>query len=866
MTDAIELKVGGPVDSTEQVYISRTSDSEFIELLRAGEYVNVVTSRQMGKTSMVYRAMTQLAGEGFRFAYFDLSPLRTEPSPQVYFQGIVKQLARKLSLDLDLSAFWASHADESLSLGFMDFFHVVLEHLDGRIVIVLDEIDSTLERDFTDDLFTAIRSLYTGRPENPDLKRLSFCLVGVATPNELVKAPRTTPYNIGRTLWLTDFDATRDDLSPFAAALHSDGGVARQILARVLYWTGGQPYLTARLCEEARRQGVGTPEAIDALVAREFTHLDGLRHDAHFEQTLRFVNERVANSGEVIALYEEVLKGKAPQDQAANLAHAQLKLAGLVRRDGQGRLRPRNRLYEKLFDRAWVAASKPRKALNRARRLANVAVAALVLALAGGVFYYQNTVAPLKAQQEARQELERLKVTLEGDIRDFTHVGLPRESRDQVFAKALPYLETLATGAEASRLSFTVEAGESIAPVPLAAWAGLARLVIRDPGFNDLAPLAGMTGLRELDVSHTGIKDLTPLAGLSALEVLDLGSTGVSDLVPLARLGGLRRLDLSNTLVADLSPLAGLRELRELDLSHTRVRDLTPLKGLANLRHLALDGLGVAGVEAGKATVLADPPALGGQPKVGQVFRDCPVCPQMVALPGGRFTMGSPPSETDRDEDEGPQHEVDIRPLAVARFETRFDEWALCVADGACPALDDAGFGQGARPVLRVSWEEAQTYVRWLSKQSGKPYRLPSEAEWEYAARAGSTTARYWGDDPDQACGFANVADKSLFSALECSDGYRETAPVGVYRPNAFGLYDTIGNVWEWTGDCYDDSYRKSPRDCSQMTSGDSQPRVLRGGGWLNIPRFARSANRYWYSVGDRYYDLGFRVARTLSP
>lgn len=878
MSDTLDVKVGGPVDATEQVYVVRASDREFIEQLRAGEYINVVTSRQMGKTSLVYRAMALMEGEGegegYRFAYFDLSPLKNEDSPQLYFQGVVKALARKLKLDLDLPQFWARHADESLSLGFMDFFRVALERLDGRIVIILDEIDSTLERDFTDDLFTAIRSLYTSRPEEPALKRLSFCLVGVATPNELIKARRTTPYNIGRTLWLADFDPDNDDLSPFLAVLHADPGIAGQLLTRILHWTGGQPYLTARLCEEARRKGAATGAAIDALVEHDFTSLDGLRQDAHFEQTLRFINERVARSGDVISLYARLLKGESLPDQAANIAYAQLKLSGLARRDGQGRLRTRNRLYEKLFDLSWVAASKPRKALTRARRLAYGAMTVLVLAFVGGGLYYQTTVVPLQVQQEARQQLERLQVTLEGDIRGFTVVGLPRQDRSAVFERALPHLQSLAGGREPSRLAFTLKEGDGIPLAQVARWSSLARLAIRDPRLADLSPLAGMAGLKELDLSHTAVSDLSPLAGLGRLEALELGSTAVRSLAPLAGLGSLRRLDLSNTAVEDVTPLAALTQLEELDLSRTRVRDLSPLARLPALRHLALDGLGLRGFDAGKARVLEDPPPLKGVPRAGQVFRDCPACPQMVALPGGSFTMGSPADEAGRDDDEGPQHPVHIRALAVARFEIRFDEWALCVADGACPPLDDYGFGRGARPAIRLSWDEARTYARWLSKKGGQPYRLLSEAEWEYAARAGSVTARFWGDDPDQACTYANVADNST-KQLEvpagwvlhnCSDGFATTAPVGSYRPNAFGLYDVLGNVWEWTEDCYASDYRTAFKDRRPMLSADCSSRVLRGGSWSLNPRVARSAVRDWYSTGGRFIVLGFRLARTLSP
>jgi formylglycine-generating enzyme len=188
-----------------------------------------------------------------------------------------------------------------------------------------------------------------------------------------------------------------------------------------------------------------------------------------------------------------------------------------------------------------------------------------------------------------------------------------------------------------------------------------------------------------------------------------------------------------------------------------------------------------------------------------------------------------------------------------------------------------------------VSYDDAQRYVQWLSRKTGKSYRLPTEAEWEYAARAGTTTARFWGDGRDQACNFANVADLTLAEALnwnkgnknivfQCRDGYVYTAPVGSFRPNGFGLYDMLGNVYQWTEDCYQESYIGAPTDGSAVTSGECKFRVLRGGSWTGYPRFLRSAHRKRGYAADyripavgavadhRIGDVGFRVGRTLTP
>lgn len=275
----------------------------------------------------------------------------------------------------------------------------------------------------------------------------------------------------------------------------------------------------------------------------------------------------------------------------------------------------------------------------------------------------------------------------------------------------------------------------------------------------------------------------------------------------------------------------------------------------------------------------------------GTVFRDCEVCPEMVVVPPGRFLMGSPESETERwgTDREGPQHQVTIaRALAVGRFEVTRAQFAEFVEDtkhagSGCtewtgarwksdPARSwrEAGFPQtDGDPAVCVSWTDAQAYVRWLARRTGKSHRLLSEAEWEYAARAGTTTSRYWGDSADEGCRYANLGDLEMRRALgfepaaDCSDGRAYTAPAGSYRPNAFGLYDMLGNAWEWTADCWHESYRGAPADGSAWAeSADCAQRAARGASFSSNPRNVRSANRGNFTAATRYTHVGFRVAR----
>ena len=248
--------------------------------------------------------------------------------------------------------------------------------------------------------------------------------------------------------------------------------------------------------------------------------------------------------------------------------------------------------------------------------------------------------------------------------------------------------------------------------------------------------------------------------------------------------------------------------------------------------------------------------------KPGRVFRDCGTCPEMVVVPAGSFTMGSPASEEDHHDSESPQHRVRIsQAFAVGKYEVTFAEWDACVDGGGCNGHlpDDEGWGRGRRPANYVSWEDAQAYVAWLSRKTGKEYRLLSESEWEYAARAGTQTRYHWGDS----------VGRNRANCDGCGSRWDDerTAPVGSFSANGFGLHDMAGNVWEWVEDCWHDSYSGAPSDGSAWTTGGNcSGRVLRGGSWDSGPGYLRSANRFRGSPGLRYNDLGFRVSRTLTP
>ena len=303
----------------------------------------------------------------------------------------------------------------------------------------------------------------------------------------------------------------------------------------------------------------------------------------------------------------------------------------------------------------------------------------------------------------------------------------------------------------------------------------------------------------------------------------------------------------------------------------------------ASVEHALVRG-GSAALQANAAAV-APVLAAGLRPASGEMFRDCAECPQMIVLPAGRFMMGSPENEAERSDDEGPQREVVLAtPVAVGRFEVTVGEFRRFLAaaghaaggncftdpdgDGTSQPTPDAswakpGFEQDDQsPVTCVTWDDAQAYVTWLSRSTGQPYRLLSEAEWEYAARAGTTTPFSFGATISTSQ--ANYDGNYTYANGSTGEYRQRTTAVGSFASNAFGLFDMHGNVWEWVEDCFAENYAAGqPSDGSAFRSDSCSYRVLRGGSWNYIPQLLRSALRDGFVPTLRSNILGFRVART---
>jgi formylglycine-generating enzyme required for sulfatase activity len=269
-------------------------------------------------------------------------------------------------------------------------------------------------------------------------------------------------------------------------------------------------------------------------------------------------------------------------------------------------------------------------------------------------------------------------------------------------------------------------------------------------------------------------------------------------------------------------------------------------------------------------------------------FKECPACPQMVAIPAGTFVMGSPAGEPGRFDSEGPQHYVAIKAFALGKYDVSTSEFLTFLEEtGYQPAPCNPILHEGWRvpggglayspydtvplrwPAFCLDWKDANAYIDWINKKAraatgldhrSGPYRLPSEAEWEYAARAGTNTARWWGDEPGD--GRANC------NGCGSHWDYKELSPVDAFTPNPFGLYGMLGNVWQWTEDCWHPSYVGAPKDGRAWRTGDCSRHILRGGSWDNVPVFIRSASRTAAPNNGKEYDYSvlstFRIARDL--
>jgi hypothetical protein len=388
---------GGTLPASAPSYVSRPADEQLFNAALAGEFCYVLTTRQMGKSSLMVRTADRLKERGIRTAIVDLTGIG-HSAEDTWYLDFLTVLADKLALDQDVEAWWRTHAGLGAVLRFRSFLRdVVLTEIGGQIVIFVDEIDSTLGLPFADDFFAAVRATYNERADDAQFKRLTFIFLGVAAPADLIKDRTRTPFNIGQGILLRDFD--RMDAAVLQQGLDAAyPGQGKAILDRVYDWTSGHPYLTQRLCREVVDRKPSEPWTagkVDQVVNDLF-----LSDQTNREQNLQFVQDRVLKNPhrrELLKLYSKVRAGRPVANDEQSVLQNQLKLAGLVTTE-DGALRVHNEIYRVVFDAKWIMANTPRDT-NRLVAIAAVGMAVLVVALAIVVVWYNS----VGVQAEARQ-------------------------------------------------------------------------------------------------------------------------------------------------------------------------------------------------------------------------------------------------------------------------------------------------------------------------------------------------------------------------------------------------------------------------------------------------------------------------------
>jgi hypothetical protein len=390
---------GGAMRLSTPSYVERPADGELYERVQAGDFCYVLTPRQMGKSSLMVRTNRRLKQGDTHTVIIDLTEIGTV-SIDKWYQGLLTKLQRDLELYVDVKSWWQDHANLGAPQRFHQFLaDIILPVVAGNIVIFIDEIDSTLNLDFRDDFFATIRAVYNGRSHNPELDRVTFVLLGVASPSELIEDRLRTPFNIGHEINLQEFNQQDAQvLLQGLTAIYAEQGQA--IFDRIFYWTSGHPYLTQQLCVHVTENNSQNwdDDDIDRLVSRLF-----IQDEARGETNIQFVSDRVLKSPQrasLLKLYEEVYKGKTIADNKQSTIQSQLLLSGLVKID-DGRLIVRNQIYTQAFNQDWI---NKETAFNWTLWISGVAVAIAILAV--GLLIWETIVLPDRAESFANDFYE----------------------------------------------------------------------------------------------------------------------------------------------------------------------------------------------------------------------------------------------------------------------------------------------------------------------------------------------------------------------------------------------------------------------------------------------------------------------------
>ncbi|MCG8424552.1 MAG: SUMF1/EgtB/PvdO family nonheme iron enzyme [Proteobacteria bacterium] len=782
MTRSSIYTTGGNVHASGGLYVARQADDELMQLCRNGVFAYVLTARQMGKSSLMIQTARSLDNEHIRSVMIDLTGIGTQATAEQWYLGLLSAVQRRLELGTDLLAWWQANQQFGIVDRLTRFFQdQLLTQVAQPIVIFVDEIDTTIKLDFTDDFYAAIRYLYMARAHDRALTRLSFVLIGTATPSDLIRDPQRTPFNIGQPVALDDF--SHEEARPLAAGLGIPNEAADETLRWVLEWTRGHPYLTQRLCAELSCRGPRSWSKADVaeLVARVFFHRGEIQ-----DSNLQFVRDRLiwrpADAGrdeglsdvvamtkssdsehrmaEALTVYRNVLRPLSRvADEEQSPAIARLKLSGIVR-STNGTLRVRNPIYRQVFNASWVKQHMPVGYLQAQLRRRGAAILALLCGLlifAALAQYAQNRAQ--EAAEAAREARERAREAM-----------------------------------RLRRLAISIWKKQVTSGNPELAFNAIAALLRED------TPRDQITALLDKRATDETLRSLL-VASSEGLEPEDAINT--------------RRFTVNWVLA---------RRKRSIELIGACLAAADTMQRMGD--HITAQ-------KVRDRLLIEMSQRFGPPPNV-----------TWASIPGGVFQMGCSDCSHTYNKDEKPPHRVEVSPFEISRSVITVGQVRLFVEQiqGQSVTAKDATL-----PVVNVSWYEATALAAWLGG------RLPTEAEWEYAARGGSQTRWWFGDDEDR---------------LKDVDWYAENSG-GKIHPvcsraeqlrHPWSLCDVHGNVFEWVFD----RYRAYPKLGNSNDNGpsDGNLRVLRGGAAVVSKELTRSANREGQPPEQKAPVVGFRLAR----
>jgi tetratricopeptide (TPR) repeat protein len=483
MSDKVIYTVGGTVQASGGIYISRDADEKLLRLCRAGEFCYVLTARQVGKSSLMVATIERLAAEGIRSVEIDLNEMGTELSgltAEQWYLGLIDLIVGRLNLEVNYIAWWDERARLGPTHRLSRFLRqVVLEQVSEPVVIFIDEIDFTLNLDFRDDFFAAIRACHNARARDPVFKRLSFVLLGVAAPSDLISDPQRTPFNIGQRMDLTDF--TNREAIPLAAGLDLPPAEADQVLTWILDWTRGHPYLTQRLCAAAAASPTKSwgAAAVNKLV-EETLFGEQSAQDSNLQFVRDMLTQRAPDKAAVLKTYRRIHAGQTVPDEERSPVKTHLKLSGIVKRKG-GNLVVRNRIYEQVFNQEWIMQTMPLEEVpsvpargfrvfnrewirqNMLRvALAIIAVAILLAVTLGGYTYHQSTI-PTPVGIQVQTLGENFLNTGSADVRAGSLAGLLKlgETDPKCETQAHQLFDTLTPDEKGATLISLFKLGET---------------------------------------------------------------------------------------------------------------------------------------------------------------------------------------------------------------------------------------------------------------------------------------------------------------------------------------------------------------------------------------------------------------------